>query len=140
MFSQMSVCPRGVYTPPGRHPLGRQPPGQLTPPGQTPPGQTPPPSRRHCSGQYASYCIGGSKGASGMRAPGVQILSFSCSFRQIIALFGFDAPPQENPGSATVLECILVSILFFSKGKWRCPRYWRMQGIARDAPPIQYFI
>ena len=46
------------------------------------------------------------RGAPGTRAPpGVQILSFSCSFRQknwkIIALLGVGAPPGENPGSAT---------------------------------------
>ena len=47
-------------------------------------------------------------GAPGTRPPGVQILSFSCSFRQknwkIIALLGVGAPPGENPGSATVID------------------------------------
>ena len=59
----------------------------------------------------AAYCIGGSKGGGRQgRAPplGVQILSFSCSFRQknwkIIVLLGVGAsPPGENPGSTTVL-------------------------------------
>ena len=55
---------------------------------------------------FFSLLIGGSKGARD--APEVQILSFSCSFRQkiwkIIALLGVGAPPapQENPESATV--------------------------------------
>ena len=48
--------------------------------------------------------IGGSKGEPGT-PPGVQILSFSCSFQQkickIIALSTVGAPPQENPGFAT---------------------------------------
>ena len=42
MFSQVSVCPRGVYTPMAR---------------QTPPGQRSPlRADGHCSGWYASYC------------------------------------------------------------------------------------
>ena len=48
--------------------------------------------------------IGGSKGAPGTRAPlGVQILSFSCSFRQKNRLAHplWELAPQENPGSAT---------------------------------------
>ena len=52
-------------------------------------------------------CIGGSRGgAPETRAPlGVQILSFSCSFRQKNLQnnpnLGVVAPPRENPGSAT---------------------------------------
>ena len=45
-------------------------------------------------------------GAPGMR-PRVQILSFSCSFRQENTLthpLWELAPPQENPGSATVFN------------------------------------
>ena len=52
-------------------------------------------------------CIGGSKGGARDAPPGVQILSFSCSFLQnickLIALLGVGHPPQENPGSATGL-------------------------------------
>ena len=51
--------------------------------------------------------IGGSKGGRQGRAPppGVQILSFSCSFqlkiRKIIGFWELAPPPGENPGSAT---------------------------------------
>ena len=53
-----------------------------------------------------SVTIGGSKGGrQGRAAPGVQILSLSCSFRpknwKIIALLGVGQLPRENPGSAT---------------------------------------
>ena len=52
--------------------------------------------------------IGGSKGGGARDAPpGVQILSFSCSFWQkidkIIAFRELAPPPGENPGSATVV-------------------------------------
>ena len=50
-----------------------------------------------------STVIGGSKGRG--HVPGVQILSFSCSFRQKNLQnnhnLGVGAPPRENPGSAT---------------------------------------
>ena len=49
---------------------------------------------------------GGSKGAPGAppSLPGVQILSFPCSFRpknRLVHPLWELAPPQENPGSAT---------------------------------------
>ena len=48
--------------------------------------------------------IGGSKGGA-RDTPGVQILLFSCTFRQkvekMIQLWELPAPPPENPGSAT---------------------------------------
>ena len=47
--------------------------------------------------------------------PGVQILSFSCSFQQkswkIIALLKVGAAPRENPGSATAVTSILIQSL-----------------------------
>ena len=52
--------------------------------------------------------IGGSRGWRQGRAPplGVQILSISCSFQQIIRkimdFWELAPPPGENPGSATV--------------------------------------
>ena len=57
-----------------------------------------------------SAFIGGCKGAPGTRPLplGVQILSFSCSFRQkidkIIPIWELAHPPRENPGFATDLE------------------------------------
>ena len=60
------------------------------------------------------HSSGESKGAPGTRAPppGVQILSFSCSFQQIIRkIIGFwelAPPPGENPGSATA-QCFQIS-------------------------------
>ena len=50
-------------------------------------------------------------GRQGRVPPGVQILSFSCSFRQNNRLahpLWELAPPQENPGSATAQRCLFL--------------------------------
>ena len=55
MFSQVSVCPRGVSAPlhagihpPGQTTPGQTPPGQTTPMGRHPPGKTHPPLHSAC--------------------------------------------------------------------------------------------
>ena len=57
--------------------------------------------------KYNHWRIQGER--QGCAPPGVQILSFSCSFQQknlkIIALLGVGAPPRENPGSVTDNAC-----------------------------------
>ena len=62
--------------------------------------------------------IGGSK--AGAPSPGIQILSFSYSFRQknlkIIALLGVGGPPRENPASATGFDSTYEMNGIFSKG------------------------
>ena len=53
--------------------------------------------------------------------PGVQILSFSCSFqlkiRKIIGFWELAPPPGENPRSATAWSLSLTFLLF--RGKWK---------------------
>ena len=63
-------------------------------------------------GESATWVsIGGSKGSARDFPPGVQIISFSCSFCQtnwkIIALWELAHLPRENPGSATGINSIL---------------------------------
>ena len=104
--------PTPGQTPPGRHPPLPSACWDTDLPTQCMLGYTPPPGS-HCSGRYASYwnaflsskCHwwiqrGGCQG----RSPGVQILLFSCSFRQKNWLaHSFwelaPTPPKENPRS-----------------------------------------
>ena len=54
------------------------------------------------------------RGAPGTHVPPIQILSFSCSFRQknckIIPIWKLAHPPGENPGSATAYD---YTVLYF---------------------------
>ena len=56
------------------------------------------------------------RGRQGGTPPGVQVLSFSCSFRpkicKIIPIWELTHPPLENPGSATEEFQILVGFVF----------------------------
>ena len=74
-----------------------------------------------------NICSGGSKGGRRGRAPplGVQILSISCGFWEILAKSYVGAPPGElappprgNPGSATDLPCVHAGVLL------KCARFW----------------
>ena len=102
----------------GVHPLGRHlrqtTPGYTTP-GQTPPGKHPLPTACWDTPPSAVADLGGHEGRAPPH-PRVQILSISCSFWKfwlnhlLVPPKGLAPPPQGNPGSVTILECILVKL------------------------------